>query len=390
MANSTALRLLAGLFCALGPTIAAGADLPVKAPMLAAPVVYNWTGVYVGGHAGYGGGMKDWGAIEFDYPAKGALAGLQVGINQQIGNWVIGLEGDFSWADIKGTQALTLGAPAVNFLETAGGTSRIDRLSTVAGRLGFAADRWLVYVKGGAVWAHENHSLSAAVAVTTPPQSVVLLESGSETRFGPMVGLGAEYAFLGNWSAKIEYDFLDLRATGPVPLLGTVTTNGVTTPIAQASDIAQAIHLAKVGLNYRFGPDAPPPIAPSPPVAGFNWTGAYVGAQAAYGFGPKRWVNSAPLGQYNVKGGLGGGTVGANAQAGVFVAGVEGEWMGGRLSGSQNLAQTSAGGAITQTNDFSTSMDWLALVTGRAGFVAADRWLVYGKAGLTLAHENHA
>jgi outer membrane immunogenic protein len=66
-----------------------------------------------------------------------------------------------------------------------------------------------------------------------------------------MVGIGYEYAFLGNWSAKIEYDYLGLGTER----ITVVTVPGITPPTRQF-DVRQDILLVKVGINYRFGPTA--------------------------------------------------------------------------------------------------------------------------------------
>jgi hypothetical protein len=127
---------------ALLPASSFAADLPVKArPVVAA--VYNWTGVYIGGHVGYGDGMKDWLNSNFDYQVKGFLGGGQVGFNQQVGNVVFGVEADASWSDIKGSQAITFGGPLVGFTQVATGSTTIDALATLTGRIGLAQDRWL-------------------------------------------------------------------------------------------------------------------------------------------------------------------------------------------------------------------------------------------------------
>jgi opacity protein-like surface antigen len=386
-----ALRHLCGALCALGwSTVAFAADLPVKASPLG-PVAYNWTGVYGGVHAGYGAGMKDWSNSNFDYIAKGPFGGVQLGVNQQIGNWLIGLEGDVSWDGVKNTQTIVVGGQRVGFTTAASATSSIESLATVAGRLGFTSDRWLVYVKGGAAWAHESHTFSILQQSTPPfaPVSAIISAPGAETRFGGMIGVGAEYAFLGHWSGKVEYNYLDFAGGArDVRFLGSQTFVGITTPIAFTALIPQHVHLLKLGLNYRFGPDAPPSIAPSSPVAGFDWSGAYVGAQAAYGTGRKRWTNFDPNGEFDVKGGLAGGVIGANAQSGVFVVGVEGEGLWSGVKGGSNFG-TLAGQVFSLTHDFSSKIDWLAMATARVGFVASDRWLVYGKGGLAIAHEQH-
>src|SRR5689334_16842792 len=126
-------------------TPALAADLPVKAPPMIAAAVYNWTGIYGGLHVGYGMGMKDWTDSTFNYDVKGFLGGGQVGVNQQIGNWVIGLEVDASWANIKGEQSFTIGGPAFGITQIGSVSTKIDRIVTGSFRLGFAQDRWLVY-----------------------------------------------------------------------------------------------------------------------------------------------------------------------------------------------------------------------------------------------------
>ena len=74
-------------------TTSFAADLQVKA-VAVPPSVYNWTGLYVGGHVGYGIGMKDWLNASFDYQVDGFLGGGQIGFNQQVGNLVFGIEGE--------------------------------------------------------------------------------------------------------------------------------------------------------------------------------------------------------------------------------------------------------------------------------------------------------
>jgi len=123
-------------------------------------------------------------------------------------------------------------------------------------------------------------------------------------------------------------------------------------------------------------------------------SGAFIGAQAGYGFGHKRWPDLgaaiAPvvyLPGYDTRGWLGGGTIGVNAQAGVFVFGVEGEIMGTDVKGSQTTAIAIP--AATQTLSYDSKIDWLALATARAGFVAGDRLMFYGKGGIAIAQERH-
>src|SRR5437868_3263863 len=138
---------------------ALAADMPVKArPIVAA--TFDWSGVYVGAHAGYGGGMKDWAIYDGSFVARGALVGGQIGINKQLGSLVVGVELDGSWADITGTQRVAVGGPVFPFFRAENPRSRIDGIGTLTGRAGLAADRWFVFVKGGLAVLHETHDFS--------------------------------------------------------------------------------------------------------------------------------------------------------------------------------------------------------------------------------------
>ena len=107
--------LTAATLGALLPTGAVlAADLPVKARPLA-PAYYDWSGVYIGVHAGYGGGMTDWNDQGFDFAPRGFLGGGQVGINKQIASLVFGLELDGSWANFNRSQTFSVGGPILGF-----------------------------------------------------------------------------------------------------------------------------------------------------------------------------------------------------------------------------------------------------------------------------------
>ena len=223
-------------------SVASAADLPVKAPpMVAAPVPFSWTGVYVGGHLGAGWGTKEW-ANECDPSGcspgaqgngtvNGFLGGFQVGYNYQI-NWlVLGIEGDFSWADVSGSY------PCFGGFETC--SSKADWFATLTGRVGGAVDRALLYVKGGVAWVHDKHTDACP---NCSPNDGFSLAEGSETRTGWTVGAGVEYAFTRNWSGKIEYDYMDF---------GTKTVT-LTSFAPEDVEITQRIHVVKAGVNYKF------------------------------------------------------------------------------------------------------------------------------------------
>ena len=314
--------------------------MPVKA-VAPVPAFYDWSGVYIGVHAGYGGGMKDWGAglTPGDFVARGFLGGGQIGINKQLGSLVFGLELDGSWADMGGSQSVVFGGPAVNAQLSATTASKIGRIVTFAGRAGLAADRWFVFAKGGLALVHENHSVNFSVVQFAAGPNQFLVATGSENRPAPMLGFGAEYALGNNWSVKAEYDYIHLGSRD-VGLSGTWTTGGVAVALpALAVPIEQAIHLAKLGVNYRIGGAATgPTFAPVRAGPGHDWSGAYVGVVGAYGWGRKAWPDffdaaDPGAGKFDISGWFGGATVGANVQAGVFVFGVEGDWMWSGVQG---------------------------------------------------------
>jgi outer membrane immunogenic protein len=246
-------------------TIAPGhaADLGVHpiytAPPPAAVVLphFSWTGCYIGGHIGGG-----WGSIPdlaftagvppgeplppgFSIPSatgntSGVLGGAQVGCNYQFApNWVIGIEGDASAADIKGRITGTTSSASTQITGTA--DAKTDWLASATGRLGWVWDRWLIYGKGGLAGAGDKYSASIPI--------VNEQLNGSETRIGWTLGGGIEWAFWNNWSAKVEYDFYDFGTRG-VTLAGTFSGRPTT---VSGVDVKQTISAVKFGINYRFG-----------------------------------------------------------------------------------------------------------------------------------------
>jgi outer membrane immunogenic protein len=238
MQKGTMRSLLVGLVSATvfsGAAIAADMTRPVyKAPPAGVlPVAYDWTGFYIGGHVGYGWAEKDWRdafGLNVSNKGNGFLGGGQVGFNYQINQFVLGVEGDFSWSGINGgtTISPTLAAPLGSTFNT-----DVNWVSTLTGRAGLAFDRWLVYAKGGVAWANDSFSTNRY----TLPATVEV----KDTRVGWTVGAGVEYAFAPAWSAKLEYNYMDFgsRAVSFAP--GTST------------DIDQQIHAVKLGVNYKFG-----------------------------------------------------------------------------------------------------------------------------------------
>src|ERR1043166_8382488 len=184
-------------------------------------------------------------------------------------------------------------------------------------RFGIADGRWLVYVKGGFAHGSDRHGQNQVSTVVGLPMPQFVSVAGTGSRLGSMVGLGAEYGFLGNWSAKVEYNYVDLSLDPRVFETGTQTDFfGVTTNISTTQVVYERFHIVKAGLNYRLGAVGGPETAPTAPASGYHWTGLYVGAQAAGDWAHAYWIRLAPQNEYAISGWLGGAVVGVNAQAG--------------------------------------------------------------------------
>jgi outer membrane immunogenic protein len=164
--------------------------MPAAAPVAYAPQIYNWSGFYVGGHLGGGYGASSWsdpfGGGNNNFNDWGFLGGAQVGANAQFNRLVLGLEGDFSWTNIKNKGTDSIGD---------GLNTNVQWTSTVTGRVGAAFDRLLVYGKGGLALAEDQSTLTDFIGTSA---------SNSLLRTGWTAGAGLEYAIDQNWSAKVE------------------------------------------------------------------------------------------------------------------------------------------------------------------------------------------
>lgn len=223
--------VVAALALLLTPFTAQAADQPVRPVYKAAPrsviAYYNWTGFYIGGVVGYGTGKSTWdfgGLVpSTEVSPKGMMYGITLGYNWQLGSIVYGIEGDYSFASVKGDAsciAATVTCETTN-----------NSLATLRGRVGYAFDRFLPYLTAGGAYGNvKAHIFNAATSFET-----------SKGRLGYTIGAGLEYAFLSNWSAKIEYLYVNLGTfdTGFFP--------GVNNSVSFNENVI------RVGLNYKFG-----------------------------------------------------------------------------------------------------------------------------------------
>ena len=206
-----------------------------------------WTGFYLGGHVGYGSGS--FGPDTNPLPLQGAffppsvtgmIGGYQAGYNRQLANKVVlGVEADISF-----------GSPLnVPRLVPAPFNTTINYIATARGRVGYAMGTWMPYVTGGVAWGQTHVNLNDFGTVVPPKRYL--------THAGWTAGLGVEVAVGGNWTAKAEYDFIDLaRRTYDLTDVGLPRVN-----------VDPNVHLFKLGLNYRLW-ETPPWAAPRRSIGG--------------------------------------------------------------------------------------------------------------------------
>jgi high affinity Mn2+ porin len=225
--------LLAGT--ALGLVLLPGvcaraADIPLKAPRPSP--AFDWTGFYIGAHAGYGRGTSNATLQDaaFDSGSKhfgGLMGGVQAGYNYTLPTGLLlGVETDLTFPSYLPANAVVsvLDTPSSSVLE------HQDYIGTVRGRLGYAAGPWLVYGTGGFAWMAERFLNT----LDTGEQKIL------HNRAGWAAGAGVEYAFAPHWSVRLEYLYSQFEKAG------------VTFPSgAQFSSAALNVQSLQFGLNRK-------------------------------------------------------------------------------------------------------------------------------------------
>jgi len=273
------------------------ADLAVphiytKAPPVAVDPGYNWSGLYAGFNIGYGwgrsattadfidsggGGLLSSSAGTFDL--NGVTGGAQIGYNWQREMFVAGFEADFQGSGQKGRlDALCAGAPAGlqdgvctpghrgdNTFDPAlpvafNLTQKLDWFGTVRGRLGVAVTpSVLFYGTGGLAYGRVSTSGSvSATNVSGSPGSsdnltftpVAANFSNSTTKVGWSAGAGIEGAFADNWSARLEYLYVDLGTVSGSLTTPVIALSGAPLVVGYRSHITD--NILRFGVNYRF------------------------------------------------------------------------------------------------------------------------------------------
>ena len=222
-----------------------------------------WSGAYVGVHGGYGWAdtsIGDGGTVitnppfgafacgpaltgnycntPFELAPRGWLGGAQFGVNWQSGGLVVGAEADVGWLDIS--EGRTLFRP---FDDRDIASVKYGWYGTLTGRLGYAVNHALLYVKGGAAFA--DIKVSAAdidlVAGSFEIYRPSLIQQ-SQVQAGWAIGGGVEYALGRQLSLKAEYLYMDFGS------------DIARSPDGDIYKFQNELHTVKIGLNYHFSP----------------------------------------------------------------------------------------------------------------------------------------
>lgn len=223
------IRILTASAMVFAATSTYAADLVTEAPapIAAAPVAYDWTGIYIGAQVGYGWADYDreliGGGFSNNYDGDGWLGGVFIGYNHQYSNnVVIGVETDINYADVSGNDA------------GAGGTldqTDIDWVGSLRARLGYSFDRLHVFATGGLGYARFEHTNFNAAGQTT-----------NHTETGWTAGAGLEYAVTNSVAVRAEYRYYDF---------GSYSVTAPTNAVAPYS-VDSTLQTATMGISFKF------------------------------------------------------------------------------------------------------------------------------------------
>ena len=230
------------------PPVAPPPRAPVSYIPVAPPYPYDWSGFYIGGNLGAGwnntGSATDTFGSTFGTTTNTSfLGGGQVGVNYEFWSFfVIGAEAMFDWLpNTQNTVNVTNTTLVPGTTNTAAVTLNNRWVTMATGKLGYAWDRVLLYGKSGGAWIGTS---SPGLTVNNVPASFT--STSNNNNFGATVGLGVEWAFAGNWSARAEWDAILLQnqsftVSGSAFGTDTITVNN------------RSINMFTAALNYKFG-----------------------------------------------------------------------------------------------------------------------------------------
>jgi opacity protein-like surface antigen/outer membrane receptor protein involved in Fe transport len=399
-------------------------------PVYKTPVatLWTWTGFYFGANAGYAAGTFSTDTFISDASLtvpvfagnssvrlKGGIGGVQAGYNWQAGMWLAGLETDIAFSSQRSISgAICPGGicdPAAAV--TVAYSHNLDWFGTVRGRLGaLVTSDAVAYVTGGlAVGGIAQSGMLCGSGSNCANNPVDLANNfiGRTTAPGWTVGGGIEARLVGNVTGKIEYLHMSFSSASTSAL-----NSPITPPIAVALTSRDSDDIIRLGLNYKFDPNAAAPtyqtasistlVKPritfkGPVVVPWTWTGYYLGINAGYGLGnastdaffsdttiPAAFATSA---SYNLQGRVLGVETGYNFQMGSWLWGIEGDLQLSGLRGTPTFVcpgtTCNPAGPVVAAFDQDQKLEWFGTLRARFGAVVTPNALVFVTGGAAVA-----
>ena len=204
---------IAATYVLTADCLAADVAFPYSIPLKAPPIAnYDWSGFYVGGHVGYSRGYGSNTLFDPNPTATGTsfgslFGGMQFGYNYRLpSRLLVGVEGDISFPNFLDDGIVA----ARDQRPSSAVTEKLDFVSTLRGRAGYAFDRWLFYATGGLAWSQARFLEDSNL--TGNEEKILRMRSGWA------LGAGAELAIAPGWTARLEYLYDHLgRASGIFP-----------------------------------------------------------------------------------------------------------------------------------------------------------------------------
>jgi opacity protein-like surface antigen len=241
-------KLLVAAFVAAAFTSAPAiaADMPTKAPYTA-PAMYDWSGVYIGGHLGY-----QWSDFDSAFVTPGApvptthqnvaVGGFQGGIQQQWNNLVLGIEG--GWTDPFSHSKHQVAFPTIAFTR---GTAAQDEW-WIGGRAGWSMGNWMPYITGGFASMKEKSDDFTTAGVFT--------ESAQARHNGTYIGGGVDVAVAPSWIFGVEYRHYDFKTK----IAPAISAAGIPNP-GDDKFVDPSADSVLLRLSYKFGTGKAPVVA---------------------------------------------------------------------------------------------------------------------------------
>jgi outer membrane immunogenic protein len=252
-ANSRCVALAAAIAAFGFVNSAAASDMPVKADRPAPVAAYDWSGIYIGGDAGwqgssiglsnpfsvFGGGP---GPLTYNPHHDSFALGAFVGIQRQFGQFVLGVEGGYISAFGYGSSVATTSVPIFVPGGTGTAQAKLKDIWSVGARIGWAMGQWMPYITGG--YANGSFEFNSQSSATVAEQAKARTGDG-------YIGGGIDWALTKNWIIGVEYRHYAFSSKTVASTLTGVFV-GTTEPVRFAPNTDTV--LARVSYKFDWAP----------------------------------------------------------------------------------------------------------------------------------------